>query len=133
MRYRNRRGSWGPRLWIWVFIFPFFYMSHSWVGALIGMATILFMVLVVRFIMASAFNRANTPGPMMWNNQSSQYRQPTESPYQSYQPYQEGYQEYQPQQEPNRQEGSREQNQSLRPQYEEPQIQYPEEMPPMQQ
>ncbi len=133
MRYRNRRGSWGPRIWIWVFIFPLFYMSHSLIGTLIGMATIVLIALAVRFILATAFNSANMSGPMMWNNQPPQYRQPTEPPYQSYQPYQQGYQEYQPQPEPNHEDRSRERKQPLQPQYEEPQIQYPEEMPPMQQ
>ena len=131
MWYR-RRPYWRRR---GIFGFPFmlffiaFFVFHSWFGFVLGIAMIIVFSLLLRAIMAGTFGGGgmNTA----WRQPPYQQpQQPYEQYYQpSYQPYEEGYQ-YQPPaptyQEP--------QYKAPQPQYDEqPQAEYPQELPPMEQ
>lgn len=140
-RHRMRRLGGIP------FVLPFFIfvMSHGSIGALIAsFLMIMILFLIVRALMGSLF------GPPMGGNyqqrgQQQQYYQPPYQSYQSYQqpyqPYQQTYQPYeqgyQPQSEVSESQQEREQGEqsyqsAQYEQYEQPQVQYPEQMPPMQ-
>lgn len=133
-RHRMRRLGGIP------FVLPFFIfvMSHGSIGALIAsFLMIMILFLIVRALMGSLF------GPPMGGNyqqrgQQQQYYQPPYQPYQSYQPYQPPYQQgYQPQagvseSQQEREQGEQSYQTAQYEQYEQPQVQYPEQMPPMQ-
>lgn len=143
-RYRGPRGyrNRSPLRFLWLFFFLPMVIFHSEVafGVLIVMAIACFIIL--RAAASSSFFGTNRPPMNVPPQQPYQPYQPQEQPYQPdqanqpyqpYQPYEQGYQPYQP---PvtNQQRVSQNQPQYEPPQYEEqPQAQYPEELPPMEQ
>lgn len=144
-RYRGPRGyrRGGPWRFLWLIFFLPAVAYHSEVafGVLIVVAIALFII--IRAAAASSFSGMNRPPVNIPPQQTYQpyqppYQQPYESPYQPYespyQPYEQGYQSYQP---PVTNQQSAQPNaapQYESPQYEEqPQAQYPEELPPMEQ
>ena len=147
MWYRHRRGwGWGG-LPIPLFFVLFFVFGHSILSFLVSMVIIGFLFVLIRAVVTSTSQPGITGIPP-----SQQQYQP---PYQPYQPYQQPYQPYQPQSstvydeqpyDPYQQGYRPQQSQpqetedrysSERPayqQYEQPEVEYPEEeLPPMQQ
>ena len=123
-RYRGPRGyrRGGPWRFLWLLFFlPMVYFQS---GIAFGVLLVIAIALFVIF-------RAATTSSFFGTNVPPQQRQ---QPYQPYQPYEQGYQSYQP---PVANQQSAQQNlptQYEAPQYEEqPQAQYPEELPPMEQ
>jgi hypothetical protein len=124
-------------------IFMVFLFSHSMSGVLIGIGIIILLSLLARFILPAIFGAGMMNGAWMNNQQAyrqQQYTPPYQPTYQpneeSYQPYEQGYQ-YQP---PTVTDQADAEQQVYQPpsyeqaHYEEqPQAQYPQEMPPMQQ
>lgn len=123
-------------------ILLFLVFSHTGGGLLIGIGVMFLIIMCARFILPAIFGAGMTNGSWMNNQQANsqqntQYYQPTQQSYeQSYQPYEQGYQ-YQP---PTvTYEADAEHKQYQAPSYEQahyeeqPQAQYPQEMPPMQQ
>ena len=127
--YRRGRGILGfPFMLFFVLLF----FSHSLSLFLIGIVISIILTLFIRSIMAGASGggRLNTPP---WQQP---YQQPQQPYQQYYQPYQQPYQPYEqgyqppatPYQEPEPQ------YQHPQPQYDEqPQAQYPQELPPIEQ
>jgi len=135
--YRRRGGLFGIP---WILFFVFLSISHSPGGFMIGLILVIVITIILaRVFSGSNFNRMNgqQPGQTYYqpSNQANQqpYYQPTE---QSYQAYDQGYQP--PVQSQEGYQGSASQyqppvqNDAYRGEYEQPQTQYPEQMPPMQ-
>jgi len=139
-RYRGphgyRRGGPWRLLWLLFFLPMVYFQSGIAFGVLIVVAIALFVIF--RAATASSFFGTNAPPQQTY--QPYQPSQPYEQPYQPdltnqpYVPYEQGYQPYRP---PVANQQSAQQNQPAQyeaPQYEEqPQAQYPEELPPMEQ
>ncbi len=153
MRYRYRRG---PRLpYLWFLIIPLFFFAgpgHGLFGVLLGIGSIIVIALIVRavFTMIAGSNTWSMRQNSWYSprNQQQSYYQPTQQKQQPYyqptqqqqQPsssYQQGYQQpyYQPHTDSNQQVGGQqyEAQQQAYDQYEQPQSEYPQEIPPMQQ
>ena len=127
---RRMRGAYG---FPWLLFFIFFFNFHSLAWLMITIGIIVFFSLIVRAFASSASNAGSNP---MGNwTQSQQTYRPYQQPYQQqpyYQPYEQGYQA--PQE--SYSEGGQQYQYPASveyDQYEQPQAQYPEEMPPMQQ
>lgn len=124
-------------------LFLILLFSHSLTGFMIGIGAIVLLGLLARLILPAIFG-AGMMGSWWMSNQQT-YQQPQQPPYQpyqpTYQPYEENYQSYeQGYQPPAPASPDREVEQQYQPpsyeqtHYEEqPQAQYPQEMPPMQQ
>lgn len=128
--YWRRRGIWGfPFMLFFVLLF----ISHSWSLFLIGIVISIILSLCIRSIMAGTFGAGRPNTPPTWQQPYQQPQQPYQQYYQPYQqPYQSYDQGYQPPAAPY--EEPRPQNQNQQSQYEEqPQAQYPQELPPMEQ
>jgi hypothetical protein len=135
--YRSRRGFYGRRRRFLFFPLIFFFIAmstyHFWSLLLAGLILFAMVALIVKAISAtnvSAGNMNIPPGgqvPYQQPGQTYQYYQP---PQAAYQPYEQGYQ-------PTQAAGSdSEQGYQYqpKPEYDEqPQVQYPQELPPMQQ
>jgi hypothetical protein len=128
--YWQRRGIFG---FPFMFFFIAWFVFHSWFGFLLGIAIIVVLSLLFRAIAAGTFGgNLNAPmgqAPYQQPQQPyEQYYQPSQQPYQS---YEQGYQYQSPA--PTYQE-PQPQYQAPQPQYDEqPQAQYPQELPPMEQ
>ena len=130
--YWRRRGIWGFPFMLFFFLLIF---SHSWSLFLIGIVLSIILSLFIRSIMAGAFGAGRPNTPPTWQQPYQQpqqpyqqYYQPSQQPYQS---YDQGYQ-YQPPATPYQEPGPQSQNQQS--QYDEqPQAQYPQELPPIEQ
>jgi len=120
--------------------FIIFFVSHSWLGFLIGVGVIVLLSAILRSVLSSSFGQ----GPMNARPFTQQpYQQPQQPYYQPqqpyYQPYQEPYQPYEQGYQPppvvNQDAGPQYQYpQPQQPQYDEqPQAQYPQELPPIEQ
>jgi hypothetical protein len=132
-----RRG--GGLIWLLPFIFMFSF--HSPGALLFGLIFSVFLMILLRAIFAMI------AGARMWNGSNTWYQPPQQTYYtppqreavpeeegnQTYQPYQSYGQGYQPQRGREQPFQYRSAQPKQEPQYEEPQIQYPEELPPMQQ
>src|SRR5579872_1241764 len=142
MRYRNRGPHWGRR-GIWGFPFMLFLIifivSHSFSGFMVGIIVLIALAIIFRAVLPSIFSAGNMRNPMPPYQppqppyqQPYQPYQPTEQPYQpEYEPYQQGYQPAPP---PPVYQAPEQQYQPPQQNYEEqPQAEYPQEMPPMQQ
>ena len=135
---RRRGGIFGIP---WMLFFLFFVFSHSFIGFLIGLAVaIVLTVILTRVFSANSYNGMNSqqPGQTYYqpSNQAQQqpYYQPTE---QTYQGYDQGYQVPIERREGPQGSGGQYQtppvpDEPYRGEYEQPQTQYPEQMPPMQ-
>ena len=146
MRYRgNGRRPWRRGIMGFPFglIFMIAVFSHAGGGIMLGLGIIFLLILLARFILPAMLGSGMMNGAWMNNQQTyrqqqnTQYYQPTQQPYEeSYQPYEQGYQ-YQPP--AVTYEADAEHQQYQAPSYEQahyeeqPQAQYPQEMPPMQQ
>ncbi len=143
----NPRGVYGGFMgFIWMLMLALFFVTGSWVWFIVGAAISALLGALVRPILAgllgvglfSAF--ANQQRPPQYYQPPQQPYQPTQQPYQ---PYQQGYQT--PQEEAGYQEGERQhqypptptqnapQYQPYTNQADQPQAQYPQQMPPQQQ
>src|SRR6266705_1083893 len=123
--YWRRRGIWGFPFMLFFFILIF---SHSWTLFLIGIVISIILSLFIRSIMAGAFGAGRPNTPPTWQQPYQQPHQPYQQPYQS---YDQGYQ-YQPPATPYQEPGPQSQNQQSK--YDEqPQAQYPQELPPIEQ
>ncbi len=146
MRYRGyRRRPWRRR---GIIGFPFgliliiMVFSHAGSGILIGVGIIFLLIMLARFILPAIFGAGMMSNWWMNNQQTYRQQQYTPPPYEqaynpseeNYQPYEQGYQ---PQTVTYQTEAEKEQYQPPayeQAQYEEqPQAQYPQEMPPMEQ
>jgi hypothetical protein len=143
-RWNRRRGP--GRFWFLPLLFFFFMFGgigreHSLFGLIIPILVLLFLFWLIRTVMSAG----------RWNamNQGQRYQQPYYQPPQ--QPYSQPY--YQPSQQPYQQPVDRPYEQGYQPvagtyseggqqyqypepsyeQYEQPQAQYPQELPPMEQ
>jgi hypothetical protein len=121
-------------------LFMILLFSHSLSGFMIGIGAIVLLSLLARLILPAIFG-AGMMGSWWMSNQQT-YQQPQQPPYQqTYQPYEESYQPYeQGYQPPAATYREQEVEQQYQPpsyeqtHYEEqPQAQYPQEMPPMHQ
>jgi hypothetical protein len=121
-------------------LFMILLFSHSLSGFMIGIGAIVLLSLLARLILPAIFG-AGMRGSWWMSNQQT-YQQPQQPPYQqTYQPYEENYQPYeQGYQPPAATYREQEVEQQYQPpsyeqtHYEEqPQAQYPQEMPPMHQ
>ena len=119
---RRMRGIYGFP-WLLFFIIAFNFHSLPWI--IMTLVTMGFVFIIIRAIMATSTTGGSTPNTMG----AQQKYQPYQPPYQLYEQgyqapqetYQEGGQKY-PYPTP-----------EVYDQYEQPQAQYPEQMPPMQQ
>ncbi len=136
-RHWHRRG--GMVGFPFILFFMIFLFSHSIGGLMIAIVAIVLLSLLARVILPAIFG-AGLMGAL-WSGNRQPYQQQQQQPYQqTYQPSQENYQsyeqgyQYQPSVTP-----YREQQQYQAPSYEQahyeeqPQAQYPQEMPPMHQ
>ena len=139
MRYRGyRRRRWHGRGILglpFMLLFFIFLFSHSIMGIFMILPVIIIIGFILRAVLPTLFGMSNMNSNSM-SNQPPYYQpqqQPQQQPYQeTYQPYEQGYQ-YQPPVVPN-QEPQYTPPPYQQTQYEEqPQAQYPQEMPPMQQ
>jgi hypothetical protein len=123
--YRRPRGIYG---FPWFLLFIFMFSFHSWGVFLTILFVVFFINLLIRAV-ASTKPSANTPPYQPRNGNAQPYYQPYQQPYQ---PYQQGYQTPQ---ETYTEAGQQYQypDPSNYEEYEQPQAQYPEQMPPMQQ
>ncbi len=130
---RRMRGAYG---FPWLLLFIIFFNIHSFSWLLMTLVTMAFVFIIIKAIMATSVNSGSAQN-RMGPQQMYQPKQPYQPLYQqpqgsSYQPYEQGYQA------PREayQEGGQ-QYQYPAPeeydQYEQPQAQYPEQLPPMQQ
>lgn len=140
-RYRGPRHRM-RRLGGFPFVLPFivFFASHGSFAALVAsFLMVMILFLIARALMGSLFGSSMTGN----YQQQRQYYQPPYQPYQqTYQPYEQTYQSYdqgyqpQPGASASYQGGEQGeqpyQTQAQYEQYEQPQVQYPEQMPPMQ-
>ncbi len=139
-RYRGprgyRRGGW-PFRFLWLLFFLPVVYTHSAVAFGVMLVIAIAVFIIIRAAASSSSFGMNRPPVNV-------PPQPTYQPYEPYQPYEQGYQPNQPYQQgyqptaTNQQNGQ--QNQPVQsaqyepPQYDEqPQAQYPEELPPMEQ
>src|SRR5207248_7163631 len=121
--YRRGRGILGfPFMLFFVLLF----FSHSLSLFLIGIVISIILTLFIRSLMAGAFSGGRLNTPPTWQQP---YQQPQQPYQQYYQPYEQGYQPpATPYQEPEPQ------YQHPQLQYDEqPQAQYPQELPPIEQ
>ncbi|HVB23074.1 MAG TPA: hypothetical protein VNG51_14115 [Ktedonobacteraceae bacterium] len=143
-RYRGPRGyrNRNPLRFLWLFFFLPMVLFHS--GVAFGVLIVIAIALFVIFRAAATTSFFGTNVPPQQRQQTYQPYQPYQpyeqtyqpdsanQPYQPYQPYEQGYQPYQP---PVANQQSAQQKSPAQyeaPQYEEqPQAQYPEELPPM--
>jgi len=132
---RRSRGIYG---FPWLLFFIIFFNLHSLPWILMPLVTVGFVFLIIKAFMATGVSGNSAPNRMAAQQpyyQPSQpaYQPPQEPSYQPYQPYQQGYQ-----QTPREvyQEGGQQYQypaSEAYDQYEQPQAQYPEQMPPMEQ
>ncbi len=143
MQYRGPRRRM-RRFGGFPFVLPFIILviSHGSFGAFVAS----FLMIMIFFLIARALMGSLFGAPMNGNYQQQQYYQPPYQPYQpyqqSYEPYQQPYQSYEQGYQPQSgatgpyQEGELGEQSYQSPaqydQYEQPQVQYPEQMPPMQ-
>lgn len=131
----NPRGMYGGLYgFFWLLILALFFITGSWIVFLIGAAISAILGSLARPIMAAVLGMG-IMGAASMANQQPQY-QPTYQPYQQpatpEQPYQQGYTPQQAAQ--SYQEGAGPYHYpEAPPQYEQPQTQYPQELPPQQQ
>ncbi|MDQ2904373.1 MAG: hypothetical protein ABI456_19025 [Ktedonobacteraceae bacterium] len=140
----NRWGIYGGfHSFFWLLALALVILTGSWIWFLVAIGFSIILGALIRPIMAGMLGAGMLGATGMMNNQQP-YQQPEQQPYQppyqpeqtSYQPYQEGYQP--PAQQPveTYQEGGQP-RQYVQPEYEEPQVQYPQEnrqeLPPQQQ
>jgi hypothetical protein len=128
---RRPRGIYG---FPWLLFFIIFFNLHSLPWILMTLVTVGFVFLIVKAFMATGVSGNSAPNRM---GAQQPYYQPYQQPYQppqepSYQPYDQGYQ---PPREAYQEGGKQYQYPSpaVYDQYEQPQAQYPEQMPPMEQ
>lgn len=148
-RYRRRNAFGGLYSILWILIIVIFVLTgfHFWQIFLIGALLSAILGILIRLITAGAIGAGLFGAATMLRNQQQppQY-QPPYQPYQQpggqppyyqpppqppYQPYEQGYQP--PPQAPGTYQQSGQpyyQPSQQQPQYEQPQVQYPEEMPP---
>ena len=151
MRYQGyRRRHWRRRGGMvgfpFMFLFLVFLFSHAMVGFLVVIGAIVLLGLLARIILPAIFGAGMMSTFWTGNRQpyQQQQQQPYQQTYQTYQPpaenyqsYEQGYQ-YQPPVTPNSEKEAGQQ-QYQAPSYEQthyeeqPQAEYPQEMPPMQQ
>src|SRR5579859_2870633 len=138
-RYRRMRGGYGIP-----FVFPFLmFFAFRSVGAFVAALVLsVIVMLVIRAVMtmAAANNGMNGMGYRQSyyqppNQQAQPYYQPTyqQPPVPQYQPYAQGYQATPETYREGAQSDPEPKSPSQYEQYEQPQAQYPEQMPPMQQ
>jgi hypothetical protein len=136
--YRRRGGLFGIP---WMLFFVFMFFAHSPGAWLIGLLLVVVITIVLtRVFSGNSFNGMNgqQPGqtyyqPGTQSDQQPYYQPPTAQPYQ---PYGQGYQPPVQSQEGYKGSASQYQppvqNDPYQGEYEQPQTQYPEQMPPMQ-
>ena len=128
---RRTRGIYG---FPWLLFFIIFFNLHSLPWIMMTLVTMGFVFLIIKAFMATSVNGSSASNKARAQQTYQPYQSPYQQPYQpqSYQPYEQGYQA------PGEvyQEGGQ-QYQSLSrdmyDQYEQPQAQYPEQIPPMEQ
>ena len=128
MQYRNRRTRWGARGFPWIPFFFILFFTHSWVGFMISIVILVLLYIMMQAFFAASAGIGNQYAAPMANQQPQPHEEPYQQPYQS---YQQGYQPV-----PVTYQEGEQQSQYLRPQpeYEQPQVSYPEEeLPPMEQ
>ena len=126
-RGRRPRGIYGFPWWLF---FIFFFSYHSWLWFIMSIGFIILVSLLIRAVTSSNTNTGSASGwTTPYYQPKQQYYQPPAQMQQSYQPYEQGYQSA-------RETYSEGDQQYQYPaaseydQYEQPQAQYPEEMPP---
>jgi hypothetical protein len=132
---RRRRGYGIP------FIFPFMilFLSHSFT---IFLSTLVLSILIALIIGAFNASQPNGSNSSTYNNMNAQWRNQPQTPYYQpptpvyqppaqpeYKPYEQGYQPEQAEYKPGAEAGTTDEYLD----YEQPQAQYPDQMPPMQQ
>jgi hypothetical protein len=143
LRTLNPRRIYGGLIGaMWMIILALFFVTHFWPLFLIGAAITALMGALVRPILASLLGLGLFS---LFNNQQQQspYYQPTRQPYtppnnqpyyqpsqQTYQPYEQGYQASPPPAETYQEGGQQYPYPSSAQDYEQPQAQYPQQMPP---
>ena len=129
--HRGPRGIYG---FPWLLFFIIFFNLHSLPWILMTLVTVGFVFLIIKAIMATGVNGNSASNRMRAQQPYYQPPQPMYQPPQapSYRPYDQGY--LAPK-EVYREGGQQYQYPSPEPydQYEQPQAQYPEQMPPMEQ
>jgi len=133
MRYRYRRNRWGWRGFpIPLFFILFFVGGHSWISFLVSVGVVVLIFLLIRWLLISTSGPGISGVPPTVNQP---YQQQDYSPsYQPpYQPYQQGYQGPQSGYEQSGQKYQGPEQRQEYEQYEQPQAEYPQEMPPMEQ
>lgn len=141
MHYYNGNSRGGPRRsrgiygFPWLLFFIIFFNLHSLPWILMTLITVGFVFLIIKAFMATGVSGNSAPNRMRAPQQP--YYQPPQQPYQapqesSYQSYDQGYQAPR---EVYREGGQQYQysDPEAYDQYEQPQAQYPEQMPPMEQ
>ena len=133
----NPRGAYGGLYgFFWMLMLALFFLTGSWVWFLVGagISAILSALFVpITAALAGmgfmAANRQQPPFQQQYQQPYQNYQQPVQ---QSYEPYQEGYQ---PQQSNTYVEGGEQHQYPPQPkeEYDQPETQYPQEMPPQQQ
>lgn len=138
-RWHRRGGMVGFPFILFLMIFLFW---HSIGGLMIAIVAIVLLSLLARIILPAIFG-AGLMGAL-WSGNRQPYQQQQQQTYQPYQPSQESYQsyeqgyQYQPPVTPYREQEAAQQQYQV-PSYEQahyeeqPQAQYPQEMPPMHQ
>ncbi len=132
----NRWGIYGGfHSFFWLITLALIILTHSWIWWLVAIGLSMILGALIRPIMAGLLGAGMLGTAGMMNNQQPA-QQPYQPPYQPEQPpYQEGYQPAPPPAETSQEGGQP--RQYVQPQYEEPQVQYPQEnrqeLPPQQQ
>jgi hypothetical protein len=134
--YRYRR-PWRGRNIIWLMIFPTFFMFSHWgLGIIAWLFLMMAIFMIVRGVSRTWSNPTPTYQPPYQPYQPYQRQQPNDyyQPMNGYQypSYQQGYQEHQAQEVHDAQPQQVVQQDEPYEQYEQPQAQYPQELPPMQ-
>jgi hypothetical protein len=135
-RYHYRRSSGGIVGTVIIILIALFVITHIWPLLVMALGVLIVVALVYLLLKSSIFNswlpgfqsQQRTSQQQQQQGEAEPYQAPQEArrPYeQGYQPYQEGGRLYQypPPSQPVSQPGT--------PRYDEPQAQYPEQMPPM--
>lgn len=149
MRYRYRgpryRRGYGRGIWGLPFTIFFIIMivSHSFSGFIVAIVVLVILAAIFRAVLPNLFNGGNMNSNAVPPYQQPQqpYYQPSEQPQQpyyqpsdpEYQPYQQGYQPPPPVYQPLEQPYQYQPPQQPQNYEEQPQAEYPQEMPPMQQ
>jgi hypothetical protein len=133
----NPRGVYGGLYgFFWMLILALFFITGSWIWFLVGAGISAILGALARPLMAGLLGAGIFAATQAGQQQYQQPYQPYQEGQEPVQPYQQGYQPMQPPPAPGTYEEGGQQHQYQQqgqPQYDVPETQYPQEMPPQQQ